>query len=365
MKALIVQATQEFEKLKPEWDRLLAESKDRNIFLSFDWQYTWWKRFGKNYQLFIILSLGNDNRINGIMPLMKQSVYGFRQLRFISGPLADYEGFILCAEARQREEALDSAFGYLAKSDEWDMLKLTRIKEGDLAGGFFRKAKYGLQTLAGQHKEGAPYLELSGEWEDFCLGLRKKFLADTKRQASRLNALGPDRFIFKKATCAAEIGPYIDKLAEFHRLRRGSKATKSIFDEPLALDFLKEVAAIFFAKGWLDLSLLSNSSVVAALSLGFKYKNTEHYYIPAFNASLKQYSAGRLLLYELLHSSFDDSASEFDFMLGEEGYKNEWNTKIRKLYFLNAYPRTLKGGVARFIFSFLNLGLKRMLNRNW
>jgi len=365
MKTLIVKDAEEFKKLEKDWNRLLFESNNDNIFLTFDWQYNWWKYFGKNYQLFIILVLGDDNRISGIMPLMKRRVYGFRQLVFISNSLADYEGFIIPEEPEKKGKTIDSFFTCLYQSSEWDMLKLSRIKEDTTVEPFYRDPKNQLRIFSGQHKEGAPYLELSDDWNKYCSGLRKKFLADTKRQSARLNEQRADKFIFKKVTAADEIENYINKLAELHRFRRRSKSTKSIFDDPVAHNFIKSIAGIFSGNGCLDLSVLQNSSIVAAINLGLKYKSTAHYYIPAFNDSLKQYSVGRLLLYELLRSSFNGSITEFDFMLGEEGYKNDWNTKIRKLYFFNVYPRTIKGDLAKFIFSFLNIKFKRFLNRNW
>ena len=57
-----------FEGLKSDWNLLLKESNCDNIFLSWEWLYTWWESFKEGKKLFIIAA-EEEGRIIGIAPL--------------------------------------------------------------------------------------------------------------------------------------------------------------------------------------------------------------------------------------------------------------------------------------------------------
>ena len=58
-----------FWALKPEWNELLHRSCCDTLFLTWEWQSTWWKHLGDGNLLLLGLRGGDDGRLVGIAPL--------------------------------------------------------------------------------------------------------------------------------------------------------------------------------------------------------------------------------------------------------------------------------------------------------
>src|SRR5579871_985475 len=56
-----------FSRLQGEWDELLQTSAADNLFLTFEWLYTWWKHFGTRRRL-SILALRSNQELVAIAP---------------------------------------------------------------------------------------------------------------------------------------------------------------------------------------------------------------------------------------------------------------------------------------------------------
>lgn len=66
----VVDKLEDFEALSSAWNELLDISLDRHVFLTWEWQFTWWKHFGQGRQLNIVL-VKDSGRIVAIAPLMR------------------------------------------------------------------------------------------------------------------------------------------------------------------------------------------------------------------------------------------------------------------------------------------------------
>ena len=93
MKIIEINHFKDFISLKNTWDMLLEHSSNE-VFSTWEWLSTWWKYFGNNKKLLILLAKEND-RIVGIAPLMYSidRVFGVNQsiIEFIGA------GYLPCA----------------------------------------------------------------------------------------------------------------------------------------------------------------------------------------------------------------------------------------------------------------------------
>ena len=137
-----------FLNLKSEWNGVLRRSKDDSIFLTWEWLSTYWKYFGKERKLRILL-MEDKNQIIAIAPLRQQRVnfgtpiihtmaepMGERSLRAASAigynviePMGykstDYTGLILTE--REPGTVWVTFFNYLTENDNWDFIYLFDI----------------------------------------------------------------------------------------------------------------------------------------------------------------------------------------------------------------------------------------------
>lgn len=106
-----VDTTQKFGELKDKWDSLLEKSSSPNVFLTWEWLFTWWEFYSSSYQLFILLALDQDENILGIAPLClsRTGPLKLKTLRFLGTEevCSDHLDFIL---QKGREKELLSLF---------------------------------------------------------------------------------------------------------------------------------------------------------------------------------------------------------------------------------------------------------------
>ena len=103
----------EFESLRHIWDELLTKCADRNIYLTWEWLFTWFKHYGKDKELSLEL-IEDETKIIGIIPLMsaryKFGPIGFNILENMGSTFPDYGGAIL---TERKEEAIATFLAYL------------------------------------------------------------------------------------------------------------------------------------------------------------------------------------------------------------------------------------------------------------
>ena len=82
-------------KLKDIWDELLFSSRNNSIFLTWDWIYEWFKVYGEDRQLFVLVAKDEEQNILGIAPLIlktSKSIFGkMRILEFFGTGEAKHE----------------------------------------------------------------------------------------------------------------------------------------------------------------------------------------------------------------------------------------------------------------------------------
>ena len=72
-----------FWALKPEWNDLVRRSSSDTLFLTWEWQSTWWKHLGEGSLLLLGFRHGDDGRLAGIAPLFRKDAEGRSVLNMI------------------------------------------------------------------------------------------------------------------------------------------------------------------------------------------------------------------------------------------------------------------------------------------
>lgn len=366
MESSVITNSERFKNLQKDWDTLLEKSETSNIFLTFDWLFCRWHFLENDNSLFIVTITDNGD-IVGIAPFMLAKKGRFVELGFIGKGVSDYEDIIVSGDQKKREEIIVLILETIRHSKAWNVFQLKGIPQDSPNLIVFKRLqsnyKEKMMILMDSHHDGAPYIEINQDWESYCNTLRKKFVADSRRQKKRLEKDFPEvklEHVFEPD----EAEYLLSGLLELHKHIRNVKNTQSIFDSEENRLFFHRITKDMLKINKLIFSALKIDKEVAALHMGFIDKNVFYYYIPAYNQKFSQYSIGRLLLLELVKYAFEQGFSRFDFMLGEEDYKQEWTTKNQELYFINIFSQTLSGNIAFFL-SIFKLKIKKLLGRKW
>src|SRR5208337_586075 len=110
----------DFLALEKTWQDMLHRCHNSAIFSTWEWLTAWWKHFGNDKRLVLLLAEEND-KIVGIAPLMYSihKMFGLRmgKIEFIGTPDSDYADFIL---AEKSEECIKLFIEYVNNlTEKW------------------------------------------------------------------------------------------------------------------------------------------------------------------------------------------------------------------------------------------------------
>jgi CelD/BcsL family acetyltransferase involved in cellulose biosynthesis len=307
------------------------------------WLSTWWKHFGNNKRLLVLLAEEN-NRIVGIAPLMYSvyTIFGLRQgkIEFIGRSHSDYSDFIL---TDNHQNCMKIFLDYLNNlSENWSTLELTDIPEDGDSILSLNKISNSIRPL---YK--CPYSLLPKSYDALLSGLKRKHRKELRRNLRRLEKEG-FKVHFVDYSGTPKIADGMNTLFDLHQKRWKQKGFSGVFADPEFRSFNLDIARLFSKEGWLGLYSLELSGKPAAMLYGFKYNHKYYAYISGIDPAYCKYSIGNLLFLHVMNKCIQDQITVFDFMRGAEEYKDRWNT-IAKWNLEVIVPRT--GTLAGFGYS--------------
>ena len=240
-----------------------------------------------------------------------------RALRFVGEGVSDYLDLLA---APGREDSITGAFGnYLRGGNRWDAADFAQARPESIA-----RRIPGIAALPG---ETCPYLPLPADWDTFRRGLGKKLRQNIGYYERSLGKLGA--LIFRTATeetLSAELAAFF----ALHQQRWRQRGMPGAFASEKMQAFHRDAAAALLRGGMLRLHTLSLDGEIRAALYCFQKGGTCYYYLGGFAQELTRYSIGTVLTaYAIRYAIEKDSATEFDFLRGNEGYKYRWGAQDR------------------------------------
>lgn len=152
---------------------------------------------------------------------------------------------------------------------------------------------------------------------------RKKVLADVRRQIRRLEETGNLSFDVFTADQADGIKASIKHFLQNHSERWPHSFKAPGLHEALILEGLK-ARILHFSELRLDNQTIS-------WRLAFLYNGIFYFYMPAFLASAKQFSPGKVHQYFCVRDAMNRGVIMFDHLRGKEPYKDHWANEYKSL----------------------------------
>lgn len=344
MNVLIHKEITAINKILPNWSKLKEEFFEITIFQDIHWIKEWWnyKSSQRNVTPYILEIKDKDQTI-GIIPLyihiLKLSGISFRILKPMGSELSDYLIPIL-SRRYSVESVLSKAFEEIMKDkSNWDYLEWENIPENS----FFDD--YLIQNLLGKYKtskriigDSCSYIMLEKDVEKLISNLDEKLLKNIHYKERKLKKKGS--FEFKKVFDEKQIEPIMNIFFELHCTRWNDTPTPSKFRFVEEREFLLQVAKNLFKSNLLHLTYLIQNDDVISVHFGMSDGNKLYGYLTAFDIRYRKFSVGVILDYHLLLLACKEGCEVFDFLRGDESYKNQWgafnNYNVRYILFNNS-----------------------------
>ncbi|MBN1285455.1 MAG: GNAT family N-acetyltransferase [Anaerolineae bacterium] len=321
-----------FDELKPEWNRLLEQSRANYIFLTWEWQYTWWQSYRPG-DLHVI-ALRDGGALVGLASCFVHHMpERGRWLRFVG--CVEVTDYLEVIALRDREpEVLEALADYLlgAGAAHWDRIDFCNVREQSptferLPG--LLEAR-GLEVTT-KFEDVCPVIALPGTWDEYLELLDGKQRRELRRKLRRAEAYNLTWRMVKPADD-------LDAAMEaFLRLMEASSPDKAKFMElPGNRDFFLALSRVLMARGWLQLIFLDRAGEPIATYLNFDYGNRIQVYNSGLNLEYMPLSPGWVLLGHAIEYAIAQGREEFDFLQGDEEYKYRMGGKDAKVWMLIA-----------------------------
>jgi CelD/BcsL family acetyltransferase involved in cellulose biosynthesis len=327
----------ELQEIEGDWRRL-AESRG-NAFLTPEWFRCWFEHYGDGGSPFIPIVRDSGGRLTGLLPLVIAGSGHPRVCRIVGGNIGDR--FHPVSRPEDEEEvaaAAGEALGSTARP--WSILALDHVEvQTPWVDALARSTGARLRSLE-RRPDRLPMMDLSGysSWDDYLASRSSSFRRDFRRAKIRA---AKDRSVrLRRTEHLGQLPSDMDRFFHLHDLRLGTQGGSSLGTER-ARSFHRRFAASCLERGWLRLWFLELDEQPVAAWYGWRLGARYSCYNSGFDPSWSRVGPGRLLLGGVIESALEEGAAEFDFLLGDEGYKlrfAEGSATVRDVLLARALP---------------------------
>jgi CelD/BcsL family acetyltransferase involved in cellulose biosynthesis len=324
-----------FDALAKEWNALLHRSATDTIFLSHEWQRTWWQFFAGDKEL-LLLAAREKEELIGIAPFyVKPSPDEKRIIQLIGGTdISDYLDIL--APAKDRERVYAAIFDFLTtRFSRWDELDLHCVPETSPLEPLRRAAAQHGLAVERRLEDVCPIVPLPETWEDYLDMLDGKQRHELRRKIRR--AEGRARVDWYLTGDRQELHQDVEDFFELHR--KSSPDKDDFMSDPAMQGFFHAMAEFCLEKGWLELSFILINDEKAASMFCFSYNDETLVYNSGYDPQKYAYlSPGIVLLCYHVQDSIDKGRTAFDFLRGDETYKYRMGGQDLKVFQITVRP---------------------------
>ncbi len=311
------------------WNGLLDRSKLPSVFLTWQWQTQWAQAFAAERLLHLLSVTDDDGSLGGLLALHEEEP---GRLRLLGGvDVSDYLDVI--AAAGREEEVWHALLQHRAAQPvEWD-LHAVRAASPTLTLVPALAAAYGLRVSA-TLEERCPVLQLPESWDEYLARLSGKDRHELRRKMRKLERELPG------ATVRSHHEPdgWDEALSRFLRLHRLSKVGKARFMDERMERFFRDATCALAAAGWARLWFLECEGAPVASFLCLEYAGTVGLYNSGFDPAQARLAPGIVLLAHVIRDAIHRGIPTFDFLRGEEPYKQAFGPISEDLFNLRIRP---------------------------
>lgn len=334
----LVQQINHWDELVPFqsiWKRLHAQTPNANFFQSWLWFESYWRHFGDNQQLRVLVVTEPDGTPAGILPLsIRNEEHALGEIRRLGFPLENW-GTCYGALGRTPDQTYATALQFIGwRGRDWDKIDLRWIpahEAGNVINGFRSARMHFQQKLWSRTAR----IDLTCGWDTYWAARTSKFRNNRRRADRQLSQLGKVRYIHFRPN-RGDSDPRWDlyDLCEQVAARswQGASPSGNTLNHPDVRDFLREVHAAVVPAGCVHVSLLMIDDQPAAFSYNYLWNGTVHGLRMGYDLRFQPAGPGAVLLRETVRECCRLGDHTFDLGESESSFKRHWANQCLETY---------------------------------
>lgn len=324
----------EFAALREPWRSLTEGQPQISVFLSWEWQYYWWKNYGARRELYL-LAVSEEDQFIGLLPLyLQRESTGFgihaKVLRPIgtgSDTSPDYLGCVAAVDYQSK--VVDACLGYLElHRDDWDAVLFSDHLASNMLAqhlpGWSRRLNLRAEEVDTQH---IAYSDLPASWDAYLASLQRGRRHKLRAIRRRFLQLPQSRLFVWEGLSEFDLA--FDRLVVLHRLRWKNRRKRYAFSSPQYISFHREIARACLVNGWLRLYCMALGNEIIAMLYCYRRNGTLYFFQSGFDPTYEQHSPGQCLMAFAIESAIGENSRCIDMLRGEYQYKTIWAKQVR------------------------------------
>lgn len=335
----IITTREKFDELEDEWEALV-EKAGGSVFQSFYWLNAWWKHYGSDRELHIILFKDNDKLV-GIAPFYYDvsGIFGVeiaRFLRFIGSTVpegntqgafinysvSDYLDVIVDPEYEQH--VVDCLLAELEQIE--NNYSKVILQETTPASWIRRNLLTSLEnthwryTLHECNKCPVLYIDEENREENLQAFINS---SKSRRKLHRMMK-AESNFKVRILDNQAEIDNLFPRFVELYQSRWNAMGYPGTFNDPRHFDFMQEVIRKMYLNERLWIVVVENiAGDVIAFDINLLQGNRVYIYLGSFDHTSKysKFSPGNACQLYGIIQAYESGIRELHFLRGDEEYK--------------------------------------------
>lgn len=353
-----------FESLRLEWRELLESSASDNIFLTWEWMFTWWKHLSQGRKL-SVLAIRDRGELVALAPLCVAGPAPLRarlfsSVQFLGSGFVGSDYLDLIVRAGYEDAVEKNLASYIARPNrpiEWAQLAFGE--------SYARRVAQTLSDRGWQVREAAtsvcPFIALRGHtWESYLATLGSEHRYNFRRKWRRLSQ--EHSVTLHQPATRDQCDEYLDLLMDLHNLRWRGRGASNAFHTQGLVSFHREWSRLAFDRGWLRIHVLRVDGAPAAALYGFVYGNKFNFYQAGFDPAFAKSSVGLIIMGVAIQSAIAEGVDEYDLLHGNEDYKSHWSHEQRALSRIEIDPPGLRGWISQSLLEFAR-GARRVARK--
>ena len=315
--------------LRKEWDELFLAGGGGNPFLSWEWQFTYWRTFAQRRPLWILEARDRADGLAGLLLLSARSWLGStRRWCLLTNGLTGTDALDVLARpgfGPPVREAFAHALG--AALPRWDLVDLEDLPCGSASVAAFRAALQprGVKVSV-EPRSVCPAFALRGTFAEHLAGFRRR---ETYQRRRRWLERQPGYRITVVAS-PQEARPAMADFLRLHHLRWDPEGGSEGIPRGAVEEFHRELAPLLAARGWLRLYRLEVGGRAIAAVYGLELARRFYYYQSGMDPAWAARSPGLVLIGRTVEDAYARGLTDYDFLRGMEPHKLDWASDRRE-----------------------------------
>jgi CelD/BcsL family acetyltransferase involved in cellulose biosynthesis len=318
LSARVLRRLADLQNIASDWSELFGICPEATPFQSPEWLLSWTEVFSRDL---IAIEVREGNRLIGFAPLLMYPRESERVLAFAGGAVSDY--LDLLAEPGRELQILEAVCLAMEAENGWTILDLT-----DLPSRSVLLRPQGFQQLVGAH-DSCSALVLPNNRDDLLHLFSKHQRANLRNARSRLQRAGGGRLEIATPETLPE---FLDDLFRLHTARWSKAGEPGVLHEEQIRAFHRFAAPRLLRRGVLRVYRLRLKSQTIAIIYSLFQNQTVFCYLQGFDPEFSCLSPATQLMFSVMQDAVGLGMRKFDFLRGQEPYKQHWRAHREPTY---------------------------------